>query len=576
MEPAVLRTHEEEVVVNTRTTQPIEGQKPGTSGLRKKVAVFKQENYLANFVQSIFDVLDPTKLTGSTLVVSGDGRYYNREAIQLIIRIAAANGVGRLLIGKDGILSTPAVSTVIREREGGISFGGIILTASHNPGGPDADFGIKYNCENGGPAPEDVTNKIFTRTTNIDTIKEAEIADIALDTIGTIKFQKISGFGAFSVEIIDSTEDYYKKMAELFDLDAIKTFLQRSDFKMIYDSMHGVAGPYAKKIFGEILGVEASRLLNANPSEDFNNGHPDPNLVYAKELVEAMSIFKDVTADTPDFGAAADGDADRNMVLGKKFFVTPSDSLAIIAANHKAIKYFKNGLSGVARSMPTSGAVDFVAKALKVDCYEVPTGWKFFGNLMDASKISLCGEESFGTGSDHIREKDGIWAVLAWLSILADKNTGVPEGSLVSVEKIVNDHWKTYGRNYYSRYDYEGVDTDAANQVFETLRGKFGHFTSTYAGATANEFEYHDPVDKSISKNQGLRFIFADGSRIIFRLSGTGSSGATIRLYLEKYTDDQEKVGMETAEALKDLVAIALELAEVEKLTGRKEPTVIT
>jgi phosphoglucomutase len=561
------------IEVATVTTSTYEGQKPGTSGLRKKVVEFKKEHYTENFIQSTFDALPSHELRGSTLVVAGDGRYYNKEVSTMIIRMAAANDVSRIITGVNFLMSTPCVSNIIRDRN---AYGGIILTASHNPGGPTEDFGVKYNISNGGPAPEGVTNAIFKVTGALRTYKIAKSTpDIDFSKPGEHKF------GDLTVEVIDAAAAYVKLMKSIFDFDALKKFVSRDDFSIAYDSMHGVAGPFAKEIFVKELGLPESSCINSVPKEDFGGGHPDPNLTYAHELVDIMGLGekKVEDADVPDFGAAADGDADRNMILGKRFFVTPSDSVAIIAANNAAIPFFKEGLKGVARSMPTSMALDRVAEKLGLSCFEVPTGWKFFGNLMDAGKLSICGEESFGTGSDHIREKDGVWAVLAWLSILEHKNRDSGD-KLVSVEDIVMDHWKTYGRNYYSRYDYEGVEAAGAKELMAALvkkteemeagKSKLGEFTI----AKADEFCYTDPVDKSVSAHQGIRFIFTDGSRIVFRLSGTGSVGATIRLYVEKY--DPKDLTQATQDAIKSLIDIALDLSKMKEFTGRDKPTVIT
>ncbi|MQM13216.1 hypothetical protein Taro_046140 [Colocasia esculenta] len=546
--------------VSRKETAPIDGQKPGTSGLRKKVTVFKQPSYLHNFVQATFNALSPSKVRGATIVVSGDGRYFSKEAIQIIIKMAAANGVRRVWVGQNGLLSTPA---------GSKASGGFILTASHNPGGPHEDFGIKYNMENGGPAPEGITDKIYANTT---TIKEYFIAedlpDADISTIGVTSFEGPEG--SFDVDIFDSTDEYVKLMN--------------------YDALHGVAGIYAKRIFVEDLGANEGSLLNCTPKEDFGGGHPDPNLTYAKELVVRMGLGKTtLEGEPPEFGAAADGDADRNMILGKRFFVTPSDSVAIIAANAvQSIPYFSSGLKGVARSMPTSAALDVVAKNLNLKFFEVPTGWKFFGNLMDAGVCSVCGEESFGTGSDHIREKDGIWAVLAWLSILAFRNKDNLGGDkLVTVEDIVKEHWATYGRHYYTRYDYENVDAGAAKELMAylvKLQASLPDVNKIIKGirtdvsdvVQADEFEYKDPVDGSISKHQGIRYLFGDGSRLIFRLSGTGSEGATIRLYIEQYEKDSSKTGRDSQEALAPLVEVALKLSKMQEFTGRSAPTVIT
>jgi phosphoglucomutase len=556
--------------IHTITTRLMEGQAPGTSGLRKKVVVFQADHYLENFIQATFNALGDA-LHGKELVVAGDGRFWNKEASNVIIRMAAANGVSKIVTGVDFLMSTPCVSHVIRARK---SFGGIILTASHNPGGPTEDFGVKYNISNGGPAPESVTDAIFNHTKEI---KEYKIAV----NVPEIDFSRpgVHQFGPIGVEVIDAASSYTDLMKSIFNFPALRAFVARPDFKMTYDAMNGVAGPFARRIFSE-LGLPESVCLNGVPKLDFGGCHPDPNLTYAHDLVKAMGLSEHKMEDSavPDFGAAADGDADRNMILGKRFFVTPSDSVAIIAANASAIPYFNTGLKGVARSMPTSAALDRVAQKLGVQCYEVPTGWKFFGNLMDAGMLSICGEESFGTGSDHIREKDGIWAVLAWLSILQAHNVGTQK--LKSVEEIVMEHWKAYGRNYYSRYDYENVGLDEAKALMAHLVAQFPKLTpgesklGEFVVGKADEFEYEDPVDKSISRRQGVRFLFTDGSRIIFRLSGTGSVGATIRLYVEKY--DGVNVTQATQDAVKSLIDIALDLSKMKEFTGRDVPTVIT
>ncbi|KAL8531889.1 hypothetical protein ACS0TY_008478 [Phlomoides rotata] len=571
---------------------PFEGQKPGTSGLRKKVKVFVQPHYLHNFVQSTFNALGADVVRGATLVVSGDGRYFSKDAVQIIIKMAAANGVRRIWVGQNSLLSTPAVSAVIRERvgaDGSKANGAFILTASHNPGGPNEDFGIKYNMENGGPAPEGITDKIYANTTTINEYLIAEgLPDVDISTIGLTSFTGPEG--QFDVDVFDSASDYVKLMKSIFDFESIKKLLTSPNFTFCYDALHGVGGAYAQRIFVEELGAQESSLLNCVPKEDFGGGHPDPNLTYAKELVARMGLGKTKgNQEPPEFGAASDGDADRNMVLGKRFFVTPSDSVAIIAANAvQAIPYFSGGLKGVARSMPTSAALDVVAKNLNLKFFEVPTGWKFFGNLMDAGMCSICGEESFGTGSDHIREKDGIWAVLAWLSILAYKNKDNLGGEkLVSVEDIVRQHWSTYGRHYYTRYDYENVDAGAAKELMAyliKLQSSLGEVNNIMKGirsdvstvVNADEFEYKDPVDGSISKHQGIRYLFEDGSRLVFRLSGTGSEGATIRLYIEQYEKDPSKIGRESSEALSPLVEVALKLSKMQEFTGRSTPTVIT
>jgi phosphoglucomutase len=542
-------------MIKTVTTTPYQDQKPGTSGLRKKVPVFAQQNYAENFIQSIFDSLEGFE--GKTLVIGGDGRYYNREVIQKAIKMAAAAGFGKVMVGQGGILSTPAASNIIRKYK---AFGGIILSASHNPGGPNEDFGIKYNIGNGGPAPEKITDAIYARTKIIDTYKIADASDLNLDQIG--KFD-ISGM---TVEVIDPVADYAELMEQLFDFPSIRALIA-SGFQVVIDSMGAVTGPYATEILENRLGAPDGAVRNAIPLPDFGGHHPDPNLVHAKELYDDV-----MSKEGPHFGAASDGDGDRNMIVGKGMFVTPSDSLAIIAANAKLAPGYAKGIAGIARSMPTSAAADRVAEKLKIGMYETPTGWKFFGNLLDAGKATICGEESFGTGSDHVREKDGLWAVLFWLNILAARNESVAE--------IVKKHWAEYGRNYYSRHDYEEVDSDAANGMMTALREKLPSLPGKTFGAlkvaSADDFAYHDPIDGSVSKNQGVRVLFEGGSRVVFRLSGTGTSGATIRVYVERYEPDAAKHDIDTQEALADLIAVADEISELKKRSGRDAPTVIT
>ncbi|MFQ6404103.1 alpha-D-glucose phosphate-specific phosphoglucomutase [Methylophilus sp. 'Pure River'] len=541
--------------IQTVATHPFSDQKPGTSGLRKKVRVFQQAHYLQNFVQSIFDTLDiPAK---ATLTLGGDGRFFNKEAIQVIIKMAAANGFAKVLVGQNGILSTPAASHIIRKYQ---TFGGIILSASHNPAGPDDDFGIKYNTSNGGPAPEKITDAIFANSKQITQYKLADLPEVDLSSIG------VTTLDGFEVEVIDSVADYADLMQSMFDFAAIKRWLA-AGHKLQFDAMHAVTGPYAKVILDERLGAPASSLMNCEVSETFGGGHPDPNLTYAEDLVKIA-----YGTQAPDFSAASDGDGDRNMILGNHFFVTPSDSLALIAANAKLIPAYAQGLSGVARSMPTSGAVDRVAAKLGIDCYETPTGWKFFGNLMDAGRVTLCGEESFGTGSDHVREKDGLWAVLCWLNLLAV--TGE------SVESLVRKHWQTYGRNVYSRHDYEGVPTEQANAVIAHIKAQFsslpGQVFGSYTVKTVDDFSYTDPVDGSVSTGQGLRILFACGSRVVIRLSGTGTEGATIRVYLEAFTEDAAQQQLDAQEALAELIAVSHQISQLPPLTGRQQPTVIT
>jgi phosphoglucomutase len=540
------------------STQPFNDQRPGTSGLRKQVTVFQQPHYLENFVQAIFDCLTDSK--GQTLVLGGDGRYYNRTAIQTILKMAAANGFGKVQVGAGGLLSTPAVSAVIRRHE---AFGGIILSASHNPGGPNGDFGIKYNIGNGGPAPEKLTEAIYARSCELNQYRILEAEDLDLDQIGE------QMLGDMLVEVIDPVADYADLMSNLFDFNRIKALFDSGMFSMVFDAMHAITGPYAHEILENQLGAPTGTVINGKPLEDFGGGHPDPNLAHAKELVERLY---QTGPDAPSFGAASDGDGDRNMILGRRFFVTPSDSLAILAANVHRLPGYPQGLAGVARSMPTSMAVDRVAERLGVHCYETPTGWKFFGNLLDSRKINLCGEESFGTGSDHIREKDGLWAVLFWLNLIAIRQQ--------SVEDIVREHWRLYGRNYYTRHDYEAVEQDAAASLMEHLAGKIPHLAGQsfgeYEVELADDFCYTDPVDNSVSEHQGIRILFRDGARIVYRLSGTGTQGATLRVYIERFEPNPELHDLDTQETLAPLINLADEVAGIKQFTGRSAPTVIT
>jgi phosphoglucomutase len=545
--------------IRTVSTTPFPDQKPGTSGLRKRVPEFQQSHYLENFVQSIFDTIGTPP--GSTLVLGGDGRYYNREAIQVILKMAAANGYARVLVGRGGILSTPAASCLIRKYR---THGGIILSASHNPGGPDGDFGIKYNGGNGGPATETVTEAIFVASRKI---AEFRIAD-APENAQVIELDKEGDYqiGDMTVSVIDPVAAYAGLMESLFDFAAIRSLL-KGRFRIRFDAMHAVTGPYAQEILVNRLGAPPDSVMNAVPLPDFGGGHPDPNLTYAHELVEIM--YRD---DAPDFGAASDGDGDRNMILGKHFFVTPSDSLAVLAANAHLVPGYRRGLAGIARSMPTSAAADRVARDLGIPCFETPTGWKFFGNLMDAGKVTLCGEESFGTGSDHIREKDGLWAVLFWLNILAARRQ--------PVETILMEHWARYGRNVYSRHDYEDIPADAANGVMKHLHDRFAELQGAQFGnlqvKRCDDFSYTDPVDGSVSTGQGVRIMFTDGSRIVFRLSGTGTGGATLRIYLESFEPDVSRHRLDAQQLLAELIGIASQISELRERTGREQPTVIT
>ncbi|TFW70795.1 alpha-D-glucose phosphate-specific phosphoglucomutase [Methylotenera oryzisoli] len=543
-------------------TQPYSDQKPGTSGLRKKVKIFQLAHYLENFVQSLFDTLIVP--SDAVLVVGGDGRYHNRQAIQTIISMAAANGFARVLIGQGGILSTPAASHVIRKYK---TFGGMVLSASHNQGGIHGDFGIKYNIGNGGPAPEKITDEVFAKSKVIAEYKISDLPQVDIDTIGETQFAGLAAGQTFTVQVIDAVQDYADLMQSLFDFKAIKQLLA-TGFEMKFDAMHAVTGPYAKEIFVNRLGAASESLMNCEPSEDFGGGHPDPNLTYAEDLVKIMFAGENAL----DFGAASDGDGDRNMILGQNFFVTPSDSLAVLAANATLVPAYAGGIAGVARSMPTSGAVDRVAAKLNVPSFETPTGWKFFGNLMDAGKVTLCGEESFGTSSSHVREKDGLWAVLFWLNVIAVKQ--------MSVEAILKAHWLEYGRNVYSRHDYESIPTEAANSVIAHIKAQFASLPDqvfgNYTVKLCDDFSYHDPIDGSVSNNQGIRVLFTDGSRIVFRLSGTGTEGATLRIYLEAYEPDSSKHHLDAQVALAEMIQIALQISQLVEKTGRVAPTVIT
>ncbi|MCP5418952.1 MAG: alpha-D-glucose phosphate-specific phosphoglucomutase [Gammaproteobacteria bacterium] len=543
------------MTIKTVSTQPIQGQKPGTSGLRKKVRVFQQTHYLENFVQSIFDALEGYQ--GQTLVLGGDGRYYNREALQIILKMAAANGFGKVLIGRGGLFSAPAASCVIRKYK---AFGGVLLSASHNPGGPNEDFGIKYNISAGGPAPEQVTNAIFERSQHIDRYLIVDAPDVNLDSLGE------SQVGDMKVNVIDPVKDYAELMEHLFDFDRLSALLA-GNFSMRFDAMNAITGPYARAILEERLGAPPGTVMRGTPLPDFGGAHPDPNLVHAHDLVELLD-----GPNAPDFGAASDGDGDRNMILGRHFFVTPSDSLAVLAANAHLVPGYHRGLNGVARSMPTSQAVDRVAEVQGIPCYETPTGWKFFGNLLDAKRITLCGEESFGTGSDHVREKDGLWAVLFWLNVLAKRGE--------SVEEIVRAHWARFGRNYYTRHDYEAIDSEKAQGLIDALRDRLGELPGqtlgTYTVDWADDFSYTDPVDNSVSSHQGIRVVFKGGARVVYRLSGTGTEGATLRVYIERHEPDPQQHGQDPQTALQELISIARDLAQIEGRTGRAEPDVIT
>ena len=542
-------------MIQTIPTTSFDGQKPGTSGLRKKVRVFQQPNYAENFIQSVFDVVEGK--AGATLVIGGDGRYHNKTVIQQAIRIAAANGFGKVLVGRGGLLSTPAASHVIRHYG---AIGGLILSASHNPAGPDEDFGIKYNISNGGPAPEKVTDAIYRRTQTIDRWLTVESADVDLDTIGS------ASVGGMMVDVIDPVIDYAALMETLFDFGTIRAAV-KDGLTIAFDAMHAVTGPYAEEILERRLGFPEGSVRNGVPLEDFGHHHPDPNLVHARDLYDLM-----MGDAAPDFGAASDGDGDRNLIIGKGRFVTPSDSLAMLAANAHLAPGYAAGLKGIARSMPTSAAADRVAASLGIPAFETPTGWKFFGNLLDAGMATICGEESAGTGSDHVREKDGLWAVLLWLNILAVRG--------ISVDELAREHWAKFGRNYYARHDYEAIETERANALMAelnaalaTLPGKsFGQLTVE----TADNFTYADPVDGSVSRNQGVRILFEGGSRVVFRLSGTGTEGATLRVYIERYEPVGGDLDAETPAMLADLIAAAEAIAEIERHTSRTAPDVVT
>ena len=541
--------------VQTINTTPYEDQKPGTSGLRKKVPVFQQENYAENFIQAIFDCIGGFQ--GKTLVIGGDGRYFNREVIDRAIRMAAANGFGEILVGRGGILSTPAASHLIRKHG---AYGGLILSASHNPGGPNEDFGIKYNTANGGPAPEQITDAIFARTRTITSYRIIDEGRIDIDQDGVFEI------GETSVEVIEPVSDYADLMESLFDFPAIRAAI-KGGLTLVFDAMSAVTGPYAKEILENRLGAKPGSVLNFLPLPNFGGHHPDPNLVHARSLYDLV-----MSDDAPDFAAASDGDGDRNLILGKGIFITPSDSLAMLAANAHLVPAYKSGLKGIARSMPTSAAADRVAEKLGIPAFETPTGWKFFGNLLDAGMVTICGEESAGTGSDHVREKDGLWAVLFWLNILALRGQ--------SVREIAEDHWRRFGRNYYARHDYEGIDSESANALMADLRARLaGLAGQSFAGlvvSSADDFAYHDPVDQSVSRHQGIRILFEGGSRVVFRLSGTGTSGATLRVYLERYEPGPGALDQETSRALADLTAAADAIAGITTHTGRTAPDVIT
>lgn len=540
----------------TVRTTPFDDQKPGTSGLRKKVRVFQKSHYLENFVQSIFATVGDGH--GKTLVLGGDGRYHNRVAVQTILKMAAAHGFAKVLVGQGGLLSTPAASCVIRRHR---AHGGIILSASHNPGGPEGDFGIKYNASNGGPASEQLTEAFYAFSRTVTSYRIARADDLDLDTLGE------QHLGEMAVQVIDPVADYARLMEELFDFDLIRTLFRSGRFAMRFDAMHAITGPYAKRILEEQLGAPSGTVMNGEPLEDFGGGHPDPNLVHAHTLAELMN-----NPSAPILGAASDGDGDRNMIMGRQFFVTPSDSLAVLAANASQLPGYRSGLAGVARSMPTSRAVDRVAAQLGIECFETPTGWKFFGNLLDAGRITLCGEESFGTGSNHVREKDGLWAVLFWLNLLAVKKTSVAE--------LVREHWRRFGRDYYTRHDYEALDVSLGQRIMDALNSQVhklpGQSFGRYRVVAADDFSYTDPIDGGYTAHQGIRVFFENDARIVFRLSGTGTEGATLRIYIERYEPNPEAHGLDPQAALHDALQVAEDLCRVKRLSGRAQPDVIT